>query len=93
MPVRVNLPDGCEGLQLQDGTRYDAPRAGGAVTVSDDHARWINGGDGALVQASGRQFLGTKRGRWCEACRRLWQVWSVVCPRCGEATVPEQERP
>ena len=79
---------------MQDGTRYSG-RAGGHITVSDDHARHIertNGGDGGLVQASGRVFTrGTKAGRWCKACSpaRLWNAWNDFCPRCGSATEPE----
>ena len=90
MSVKVQLPPGCEGLTMQDGSVYSG-RPGGSVTVSDDHARWIHGGDGALVQASNRVFAGTRNGRWCTACQppRLWNAWSVSCPRCNAPTEPE----
>jgi hypothetical protein len=92
---RVNLPPGCDGLNMQDGTRYTAPRAGGAVTVSDRHAhaitRQARGGDAGLLDGRFKGFLGTKRGRWCRSCRRLWNAWSAACPRCEADTVWEDE--
>lgn len=91
MAVRVEMPAGCFGFSMQDGTKYSG-RPGGHVTVTDEHARAIertNGGDAGLVQAKYRSFMGTKAGRWCESCRRLWNSWSVACPRCGKDTVPE----
>lgn len=96
MPVTVNLPPGCSGFNLQDGTEYKG-RAGGSVLVADEHAAAIRrqvGGDAGLVgHGSGRLFLGTKDGRWCNACRRLWNRWNAVCVKCGAETVPEDEMP
>jgi hypothetical protein len=92
--VRVNLPPGCDGLNMEDGTRYTR-NSRGSVEVSDRHATAVQkqvGGEGGLAFAGGfRGFLGTKRGRWCVACARLWNVWSHECPRCGEATVTEDD--
>lgn len=92
MAVRVNLPPGCEGLNMQDGTRYTG--RSGAVTVADRHAAAVDklttGGDAGLVSGRFRGFLGTKRGRWCAFCRRLWNVWNVTCPRC-EATTEDDD--
>lgn len=89
MPSKVNLPPGCRSLQLEDGTRYVAPRTGGAVTVSDDHAAAIDripgNGTAGLVTGQFREF-GTsgKPGRVC--CGRRWYAWSLTCPRCGGPT-------
>lgn len=82
---------------MEDGSRYKAGRPGGAVTVSDSHAAAIDrvsgNGDAGLVTGKFRAFGGgTKAGRWCAACRRLWYVWALVCPRCGEVTKSERER-
>ncbi len=33
--------------------------------------------------------LGTKRGRWCAACCRIWNAWSHKCPKCGAQTEAE----
>lgn len=79
---------------MQDGTEYKA-RKGSSVTVADEHASAIRhqvGGDAGLVgSARFGAFVATKAGRWCGPCRRLWQAWSHVCPRCGLETVPEDE--
>ncbi len=91
MTVRVNLPPGCEGFNMQDGTRYSASQ-GGTVTVADRHAKAVTrqiGGDAGLADGRFKGFLGTKRGRWCAACRRAWNAWSVTCPRCEADTVEE----
>jgi hypothetical protein len=93
MVVRVNLPPGCDGLNMEDGTRYSAPQSGGTVTVADHHARAIDklstGGNAGLVSASFRGHLGTKRGQWCEACARIWNAWNDTCPKCGAGTVED----
>lgn len=94
MGVRVNLPPGCDGLNMEDGTRYTRNRRG-TVEVADRHAAAVNkqvGGEGGLIGGAGgfRGFLGTRRGRWCAACRRVWNAWSLSCPRCGEDTVEDE---
>ena len=92
MGTRAHLPPGCGGFTCADGTRYDT-RPGGTVTLDDRHAKAL-----AASQYAGTGFIraesftiGTREGRWCRPCRRLWQAWSVVCPRCGHTTVPEQD--
>ncbi|MFE3933172.1 hypothetical protein ACFXPJ_05070 [Streptomyces goshikiensis] len=89
MPARVHLPTGCSGLDFRDGSRYTSDQPGGTVVVADQHAAAINAGPGrvdGLVSARGWMSLGTKRGRWCAACRRLWNAWSTTCPRCSADT-------
>jgi len=94
MTVKVNLQPGCSGFNMQDGTSYTG-RPGGHVTVSDEHAkaiRWNVGGDAGLTGHAGfRQFIGTKNGRWCQPCRRVWNRWNSVCVKCGAETIPESE--
>jgi rRNA maturation endonuclease Nob1 len=79
---------------MQDGTRYTRNRRG-TIEVSDDHAVHVErqiGGEGGLAFAGGfRGFLGTRKGRWCAACRRLWNAWNHECPRCGESTSEDAE--
>jgi hypothetical protein len=90
MPVTVELPPGCKGLDCKDGTRYTAAQPGGHIRVDDRHAEAITQGqygEHGLMDARGRTFLGTKAGRECSACRRVWQVWSFVCPKCGGETI------
>ena len=89
---RVNLPPGCYGLRLP--TREVNSKPGGAVTVTDQEARWIaKSGNGRLgiVSGSPATAIATKRGMWCFDCVRLWNAWNALCPRCGEPTEPEQE--
>jgi len=78
---------------MQDGTRYSA-RKGQAVTVADEHAAAVqrySGGDAAILSGQFRTFGGTKAGRWCQACRRLWNAWNDACVKCGGETIPESE--
>lgn len=95
MSVRINLPDGCSGLTMEDGTRY-AGRKGGAVTVSDEHASAVqrfSGGDAAILSGQFRAFAGTRAGRWCQSCKRLWNRWNATCPNCRAETVAEADMP
>ena len=89
MSIRTELPPGCSSLRMEDGTRYKARKPGGFVNVSEGHADAINrlsgNGDAGLLSAKGAHYIGTKNGRWCAACRRLWNVWNDECPRCGGA--------
>lgn len=90
MSQRVNLPPGCSGFDCKDGTQYKADKPGGAVVVNDRHADALNHSqftEQGLVNAKGAQSFGTKQGRYCQKCRRLWNVWNDTCPRCGEVTV------
>lgn len=92
MSVKVNLPPGCYGFQAKDGTKYDANRPGGTVTVSDRHAKAINEGqfgEKGLVSAKGAQSFGTKTTMACTQCNRKWNAWNTTCPRCGIETIPE----
>ncbi len=94
--TRVRLPDGCTGLDMANGKKYTADQPGGTVDVSGKDASYINtsfyGQSG--VMHGGPQFcVGTREGQWCESCSRLWQAWSMTCPRCGADTVPQMGVP
>lgn len=57
--------------------------------MEDRHARAIQKGVGTAGQILSADFttsIGTKKGRWCFDCKRLWQAWSEICPRCGGPT-------
>ncbi len=91
MSVRVKLPPGCSGVDSRDGTKYTAARPGGTVVVEDQHAAEMarskrTGSDNGMLSLKEGWSFGTKGSRWCEACRRLWNSWSLTCPRCGEGT-------
>jgi hypothetical protein len=90
VPTKVNLPPGCYGFDAKDGTRYNANRPGGHVTVDDRHARAINQGQYGqqdFISAKGAQSFGTKAGQLCESCGRTWNAWNSVCPKCDIPTV------
>lgn len=89
MTVKVNLPPGCYGFQAKDGTKYDANRPGGSVSVDDRHAKAINEGQfgqNDFVSAKGMQSFGTKISQVCEPCGRVWNAWNHTCPKCGAET-------
>lgn len=93
MSVRVNLPPGCYGLEDRTGKTRPV-RPGSAVTVSDEMASRIRSsklGSVGMLSGTERHFLGTRNGRWCTACRRLWNAWNDRCPRCKAETVPEDD--
>jgi len=90
MSVKVQLPPGCSGFDCKDGTKYTANKPGGSITVDERHANAINSGqfgDTGLVSAKGALSFGTKKGRLCETCNRLWNVWNHTCNKCGAETV------
>ena len=66
------------------------------MDVEDHHAPYIDGmsgnGDAGLLSAKGAHYIGTKNGRWCAPCRRLWNSWNVTCVKCGAPTEPEDAR-
>lgn len=87
----VRLPSGCTGLDMADGATYTASKQGGTVDMDADHARAINRGwyGQSGTMRGGPQFsFATREGRRCAPCKRTWNVWSFVCPRCGADTQP-----
>lgn len=101
---RVQLPPGCAGFA--DGDRkFMAERGAGSFVNIDDTdpvgaraLQKLRGQDYAvagLVDAGPEKFFSLRKddGRWCKPCRRVWNRWSQVCPKCGHDTVPEAEMP
>ncbi len=90
---QMTVPEGCTGLSMADGTRYNADRTG-RVRVADRHVRDVRAHYGplGLIDASDPKVLGTRGTRWCTTCQpsRAWNAWTLTCPRCG-ATTHEQE--
>ena len=88
--AKIQLPPGCRGFDMKDGTRVTAAREGGTVTVDDRHAsanaKSQFAGDGNLLTATGAVTLGTKKGKKCPSCSRLWNNWTTVCHSCGTET-------
>lgn len=96
---RVSLPTtgkktGAFGLEFPDGYKTPRVRPGGSVEVDDYHARQIRGSSNArlgLISSGQALSIGTRKGRWCDACRRIWQAWSARCPKCDGETVAVPE--
>ncbi len=91
--ARIQLPEGCYGLDLADGTKYTG-KPGTKIDVSDDHARAINKswyGSAGVMRGEEHLAVGTKKARVCTTCvpSRRWNVWTTFCPRCGTATSEE----
>ncbi len=88
MGTKVNLPPGCSGITCRDGTQYNGTK-GGSVEIEDRHASYLEKSKGVSSQmlsiGPGIQ-IGTKKGRWCAECKRIWQAWSKQCPRCNGPT-------
>lgn len=89
---KIQLPDGCKGLDMADGTKYSA-KAGDTVEVSDAHAKYIKTsyyGQSGIMAGSEQLSFGTKKTMVCLPCRgRRWNAWNDTCPKCGAETVEE----
>lgn len=86
--TKVTLPDGCRGLDMADGTKYNADGRG-SVDMSAEHARYLKtswyGQSGVMTTSQSLSF-GTKKTMLCTACKKAWNAWNKTCPRCGEPT-------
>lgn len=96
---RIPLPPGCCGFA--DGNqKYLAERGPGSFVNLEDGSPQLKKlrnqdyAQAGLVDCGPEKFtMGTQDGRWCSACRRLWNRWNLTCSRCGEPTIPEAEMP
>lgn len=88
MTTRVELPPGCAGLDLPDGSVVRPRELGGAVDVPDRYAT------AGLVHALGlappsvgfaRAPMGPASAvcRTCGFHRFVWSDRPDICPRCG----------
>lgn len=88
---KIQLPDGCRGLDMADGTKYTA-KPGDKVEVSDAHAKYIGTsfyGQSGIMAKGERMSFGTKRTMVCTPCKRRWNAWNDTCPKCGQPTIEE----
>jgi hypothetical protein len=93
--ARVQLPPGCTGLDMADGSRVNADR-NGLVQVDDGQRSTIRRswyGSSGVIDATEPHNIGTKKTRWCFTCQpaRAWNAWNKTCPRCGAATHLEEQ--
>lgn len=88
---KINLPDGCTGLDFPDGSKVDG-KQGSTVEVSENQARAIDGSwysRSNVMNSSQQLMFGTPTGMRCVPCKRVWNVWNKTCHKCGEPTTPE----
>lgn len=89
--TEMQLPNGCYGIQMPGGEEINS-KPGGRIDVPDEYVPYVNastaGRTGTLSTRRGYS-LGTRRGRWCAACRFLAQAWSDRCPKCDGPTQPQ----
>ena len=89
MSTRVELPTGCYGLKMPDGTKYDA-KPGKTVSVEDHHASQISKSSNAklgIVSSCKGYAIGTRTGKRCGECQFLAQNWASSCPRCSSDNI------
>lgn len=92
---KITVPEGCNGLTMEDGTRYNANREG-RVDMRSEHAdvlskSWYQ--SAGVMSASERVALGTRTGRTCTTCSptRRWNAWNTHCRICGSPTIKETD--
>lgn len=94
---KVMLPPGCYGLEMGDGTRIDRRRNAEYAEVTDKQASAIRrnwAGQSGVLVVDDTHHIGTRNGRWCTNCKptRVWNAWNISCPKCGAATVLEEQQ-
>lgn len=88
---KINLPEGCTGLDFQDGTKVDGT-SGSTVEVTESQARQIDSSwysRTGVMNASQALSFGTRKGMRCVPCKRVWNAWNDTCPKCGKNTQDE----
>lgn len=89
---RVTLPENCYGFDMGGSGKKISGKPGSHVEVSSSEARQIKNsfaGQSGIVHGEQYSF-GTKKGRRCGPCKRLWNAWNHECPRCGGDTTIEE---
>lgn len=87
MSSRVPVPPGCEGLTSRSGKFFPANRTG-TVTVPDRYIGELTNSQKGMLAIKKGEYIGTKGGRKCSCSPlRVWNSWSVTCPKCGQDTV------
>jgi len=74
-----------------DGSVHPATRSG-VISVPDEYSSELRSSNAVRngILSTGRSFsLGTRRGMRCNSCKRTWQAWTRICPRCDKETIPE----
>lgn len=79
---RFTVQPGAEGMDLPDGTHYDADRSG-HVEVDDRHVAAIRASTaGTRGWAGQTPYTFTGKSRHCPRCSFVAFLWQHECPRC-----------
>ncbi len=80
----LRVPPGCTGLQMEDGSRYDASRSGRLVVDRPEHVKAIMKASAASGGPISRAVHGAPTGtpsRHCPVCTFIGYGWQQECPK------------
>lgn len=82
--TELRVPPGCTGLQMDDGSRYDASRTGRLTVDRPEHVRQIikasESSGGPIANAVYGAPTGTAT-RHCPECSFIGYGWQQRCPK------------
>lgn len=89
MSVRVEVPEGCIGLDFPDGSKSDAKDRAGMVEISDRQASMLRAMGKTDLKIIGSRFDTGRKGPWvdCATCPKSFLRSSADpdqtrCQRC-----------
>lgn len=89
--AELRVPPGCTGLQMDDGSRYDASRSGRLTVDRPEHIRQIikasEASGGPIANAVYGAPVGTAT-RHCPECTFIGYGWQSQCPKGHGEMVP-----
>lgn len=92
--TELRVPPGSTGLQMEDGSRYDASRSGRVTVDRPDHVRAImrasDKSGGPIAEAVHGGAVGGP-SRECPVCRFIGYLWQPGCPK-GHGPMPLRGR-
>lgn len=90
--AELRVPPGCTGLQMQDGTRYNASRTGRLEDVDrPDHVREImrrSDESGGMISRAVYAAVADTSSRHCPECTFIGYGWQRECPKGHGAMRP-----
>lgn len=89
--AELRVPPGCTGLQMEDGSRYNASRSGRLVVDRPDHVKQIMRASEASSGPIAHAMYGAPSGvetRHCPECAFIGYGWQSDCPKGHGPMVP-----
>lgn len=80
----LTVPPGCTGLQMQDGSRYEASRSGRLTVERPEHLKAIMRASEASGGPIAHTVYGAPTGtatRHCPVCAFIGYGWQSQCPK------------